>query len=178
MKHYYVKVTLETGEWTDGHAGGRCEDAELQAGAITFCLGVEARTKEDALTKATAAARTAIQLAAAATHRLGPDQLKLLDGDTGHRGEDARRKQLLRDRKPPMPWTLLSPAEIERYRSDEQFRREMKARWDSEWSPDDVNGAECWAVSVESTEVLLYPKECTFVFHGCWFSASGSGSGS
>ena len=39
MKHYYVEVKLETGDWTDGWAGGRCEDAELIAGEIVLCLG-------------------------------------------------------------------------------------------------------------------------------------------
>jgi hypothetical protein len=96
MKNYHVEVTLETGEWTDGWAGGRCEDAELIAGNITLCLGVEAHTKEEALTKAVTAARTAIHHAGTATLRFRSTQLKPLAN-----GDDESRMQLLDDRKPP-----------------------------------------------------------------------------
>jgi len=165
MKHYYVEVTLETGEWTDGWACGRCEDAKLAAGKIVLCLGVAAYTEADALTKAVTAARTAIHNAGTATLRFEPTRLKLLDGD------EPRRKQLLHDRKPPVPWTLLPPAELERYRSDERYRRETDL---PSWSSGDVNGAECWAVTVVSEQTLL--PEQPPVLHGCWLSASGSGS--
>ena len=95
MKHYYVEVTLETGEWTDGGAGGRCADAELLEGHILLCLGVDAHTEADALTKAVTAARTAIQNVGTATLRFEPTKLKLLDGD------QPIQTQLLRDRNPP-----------------------------------------------------------------------------
>ena len=39
MKHYYFEVTFETGDWTDGWACGRCEDAELIAGKIVAVPG-------------------------------------------------------------------------------------------------------------------------------------------
>ena len=76
-----------------------------------LCLGVDARTREEALTKAVAAARTAVQNAAIATLRWEPSQLKSLDGDEP-------KLTLLHDRKPPVPWTLLPPAELERRRND------------------------------------------------------------
>jgi hypothetical protein len=94
MKHYYIELIFETGDWTDGWAGGRCEDAELVAGKIVLCQGVKAHTETDALTKAVTAARTAIHNAGTATLRLEPTQLKLLDGDEP-------RLKLLHDRKPP-----------------------------------------------------------------------------
>lgn len=164
MKRYTVEVTLETGEWTDGHACGRCADAELWAGEIYLCLGVEAHTEADALTKACTAVRAAIHHAGRATQRFEPTQLKPLDGD------EPRRTQLLHDRKPPVPWTLLSPAELERYRSDKRYRREI------DWSSSDVNGAECWAVEICPHTTKLPPEQDTAVFYGCWLSASGSGS--
>ena len=95
MKHYYVEVKLETGDWTDGWACGRCADAELIAGEIVLCLGVDAHTEADALTKVVTAARTAIQSAGSATRRFEPTQLKLLDCG------EPRQAQLLRDRNPP-----------------------------------------------------------------------------
>jgi hypothetical protein len=94
MKHYYIELIFETGEWTDGWACGRCEDAELIAGKIVLCLGVEAHTEAEALTKAVTAARTAIHNAGTAALRFEPTQLKLLDG------EEPTLK-LLHDRKPP-----------------------------------------------------------------------------
>ena len=167
MKHYYVEVTLETGEWTDGGAGGRCADAELLEGHILLCLGVDAHTEADALTKAVTAARTAIQNVGTATLRFEPTKLKLLDGD------QPIQMQLLRDRKPPVPWTLLSPAEIERCRSDIRNGREADF---PRWSSDDVNGAECWAVTVVSGQITFPPPEVIpKLVHGCWLSASGSG---
>jgi hypothetical protein len=60
MKHYCVEVIFETGDWTDGWACGRCEDAQLIAGKIVLCLGVEAHTRSEALSKALTAARTAL----------------------------------------------------------------------------------------------------------------------
>ena len=162
MKSYHVEVTLETGEWTDGWACGRCADAELMAGEIVLCLGVEAHTDADALTKAVTAARTAIHNAGIATLRFEPTQLKLLDR------EKSWQTQLLDDRKPPVPWTLLSPAEIERYRSDARDRRDLP-RWPSL----DVNGAECWAVTVVSGQIALPPEQEAAVVHGCWLPASG-----
>jgi hypothetical protein len=162
MKHYHVEVILETGEWTDGWACGRCEDAELMVGKIVLSLSVEAHTDADALTKAVTAARTAIHNAGSATRRFGPTQLKLLAGD------ERMEKQLLRDRKPPVPWTLLSPAEIERYK-----RGEMDL---PRWSSGDGDGGDCWAVTVVSVEMIFPPEQQTTVRHGCWLSASGSGS--
>ena len=168
MKHYYVEVKLETGDWTDGWACGRCADAELIAGEIVLCLGVDAHTEADALTKVVTAARTAIQNAGTATRRFGPTQLKLLDGD------EPRQTQLLHDRKPPVPWTLLPPAEIERYRSDGRNRRETDL---PRWSSGDVNGAECWAVTVCRHTL---PNNLNDPMHssmfGCWLSASAQGS--
>jgi hypothetical protein len=166
MKHYYVEVTLETGEWTDGWAGGRCADADLIACKIELSLGVDAHTEADALTKVVTAARTAIHFAGTATLRFEPTQLKLLDGD------EPRRKQLLHDRKPPVPWTLLPPAELERYKRDERYGRETDL---PRWSSGDVNGAECWAVTVVSGQITVpRPEEVTTVLRGCWLSASGS----
>jgi hypothetical protein len=165
MKHYYIEVTFETGEWTDGWACGRCEDAELLAGKILLCLGVDAHTEEEALTKAVTAARAAIHNARTATLRFEPTQLKLLNRD------EPWGKQLLRDRKPPVPWTLLSPAELERYRSDEQCETDFPR-----WSSGDVNGAECWAVTVASGQITLPPEQVAPVLRGCWVPASGSGS--
>jgi hypothetical protein len=167
MKSYHVEVTLETGDWTDGWAMGRCEDAELIAAKTVLCLGVEAHTEADALTKVVTAARTAIHNAGTATLRFEPTQLKLLDGD------EPRLKQLLHDRKPPVPWTLLPPDEVERYRSDARYRRETDL---PRWSSGDVNGAECWAVTVVFGQITLPPEQFTTVLHGCWLSASGSGS--
>ena len=164
MKHYYVEVTLETGEWTDGGAGGRCADADLIACKIELSLGVDAHTEADALTKVVTAARTAIQNAGTATRRFEPTQLKLLDGD------EPRRKQLLHDRKPPVPWTLLPPAEIERYRSDGRNRRETDL---PRWSSGDVNGAECWAVTVRHNTLSNDPNDpMRSSMFGCWLSAS------
>jgi hypothetical protein len=165
MKHYYVEVVFETGEWTDGWACGRCEDAELICGEIALSLGVEAHTDEEALSKAVTAARTAIHNAGTAAVRFEPAQLKLLAGD-----KHQRRQQLLHDRKPPLPKTLLTPAELERYRTDERYRHETR------WSSSDVNGAECWAVAVASGQNTLPPEEYDAVLRGCWVSASGSGS--
>jgi hypothetical protein len=162
MKSYHVEVTLETGEWTDGWACGRCEDAELIAGDIVLCLGVEAHTEADALTKAVTAARTAIHNADTATQRFEPTQLKRLDGD------EPTKEQLLRDRKPPLPWTVLSPAEIERCR-----RGEMDL---PRWSSGDVNGAECWAVTAVSVQITYPQEQFPPVRHGGWLPASGSGS--
>ena len=173
MKNYHVEVTLETGEWTDGWAGGRCEDAELIAGKILLCLGVEAHTQDEALSKAVTAVETAIHHAFIATLRWKPAQLKPLVI-----GDDESRMQLLADRKPPVPWTLLSPAELERYRAererytgDERYRREMDL---PRWSSGDVNGAECWAVTVVSGQITLPPEQWDPVVRGCWLSASGS----
>ena len=164
MKHYYVEVKLETGDWTDGWAGGRCEDAELIAGEIVLCLGVDAHTEADALTKVVTAARTAIHFAGTATLRFAPTQLKLLDGD------EPRRTQLLHDRKPPVPWTLLPPAEIERCRSDERYR--LETDW-PRWSSGDVNGAECWAVTVRHNTLSNDPNDpMRSSMFGCWLSAS------
>ena len=72
-----------------------------------------------------------------------------------------------------MPWTLLPPAEIERYRSDGRNRRETDL---PRWSSGDVNGAECWAVTVVSVQ-STFPslEQVTTVPRGCWLSASGSG---
>ena len=164
MKHYYVEVTLETGEWTDGGAGGRCADAELLEGHILLCLGVDAHTEADALTKAVTAARTAIQNVGTATLRFEPTKLKLLDGD------QPIQTQLLRDRKPPVPWTLLSPAEIERCRSDRRNR--LETDW-PRWSSGDVNGAECWAVTVRHNTLSNDPNDpMRSSMFGCWLSAS------
>ena len=96
MKSYLVEVVLETGAWTDGWACGRCEDAELLAGKIVMCLSVEAHTKEEALTKAVTAARTAIRNAGTATLRCEPTALEPLDGDEPE-------LKLLHDRNPPIP---------------------------------------------------------------------------
>ena len=161
MKHYYIELTFETGEWTDGWASGRCEDAELLAGKIVLCLSVKAHTEAEALTKAVTAAKTAIRNAGAATARWQPAQLKPLDGD---------RFQLLHDRKPPVPWTLLSPTEVERCRSGETDL--------PRWSSSDVNGAECWAVTVcHHTGFPNDPNDpMRSSMFGCWLSASGSGS--
>jgi hypothetical protein len=155
MKHYCVEMTFETGDWTDGHAGGRCEDAELWGGKIYLCFNVHAHTEEEALTTAVTAARTAIHNAATATRRFEPTQLKLLD-------RDKPQRQLLQDRKPPVPWTLLPPAEIERLRSDARYRRETG--W-PRWSSSDVNGAECWAVTVCPHHPNDLPRDSLF---GCW----------
>ena len=164
MKHYCFEMVFETGEWTDGWACGRCEDAELIAGKIELCLGVEAHTEEEARTKAVTAARTAIHNAGTATLRFEPAQLKLLDPD------EPKQKQLLHDRKPPVPWTLLSPAELERYRSDERYWPEKDL---PRWSSSDVNGAECWAVIVgQHTGFSNDPNDPDdFSMFGCWLSA-------
>jgi len=154
MKYYYIEMTFET-EWTDGWACGRCEDAELIAGRIDLCLGVKAHTEEEALTKAVTAARTAIHNAGTATLRFEPAQLKVLNCD------ESWEKQLLHDRKPPVPWTLLSPAELETALP--------------RWSSSDVNGAECWVVTVCPHTVVLNDSddpERSSMF-GCWL---GSGS--
>ncbi len=168
MKHYYIELVFETGDWTDGWACGRCEDAELIGGEIVLCFGVEAHTEEEALTKAVTAARTAIHNAGTATLRWEPTQLKLLDGDEP-------KLKLLHDRKPPLPWTLLPPAELERYRSDERYRRETDL---PRWSSSDVNGAECWAVTVgRHTGSPFDPDDpMRSSMFGCWLSSSGSGS--
>jgi hypothetical protein len=162
MKRYYFEVTFETGEWTDGWAHGRCEDAELIAGTIQLCLGVEAHTEEEALTKAVTAARTAIQNAGTATQRFEPTQLKLLDGDEpmelGRRGSGWRLK-LLDDRNPPVPWTLLSPAEIERRTGEMDLPG---------WSSSDVNGAECWAVTVCRSIAGSPHNPPRSSMFGCW----------
>ena len=152
MKHYYFEVTFTTGDWTDGWAGGRCEDAELIAGTIQLCLGVRAHTDEEALAKAVEAARTAIQNAGTATRRFEPTQLKLLGFDEPH-------LELLHDRKPPVPWTLLPPAEIER-RTDEMNL--------PGWSSSDVNGAECWAVTALYSRVGSPRKPAMCSMFGCW----------
>jgi hypothetical protein len=161
MKRDYFEWTFETGDWTDGWACGRCEDAELLAGKIGLCFGVEAHTQEEALAKAVTAARTAIHNAGNATLRFEPTQLKLLGFDEPH-------LELLHDRKPPVPWTLLPPAEIERYRSDERYRRETDL---PSWSSSDVNGAECWAVTVKvdrhnTTTGMFDPRRRSRF--GCW----------
>lgn len=77
IKDYCVEMTFETGNWTDGHANGRCEDAELWGGEIYLCFDVHAHTEEEALATAVTAARTAIHNAATATRRFDPAQLKL-----------------------------------------------------------------------------------------------------
>jgi hypothetical protein len=169
MKHYCFEVTFTTGDWTDGWAGGRCEDAELIAGTIQLCLGVRAHTDEEALAKAVEAARTAIQNAGTATRRFEPIQLKLLDLDEqsedspGDSSDPTRggtwRLQLLHDRKPPVPWTLLPPAEIER-RTDEMNL--------PGWSSSDVNGAECWAVTALYSRVGSPRKPAMCSMFGCW----------
>jgi len=128
-------------------------------------LGVDSHTDEEALSKAVTAARTAIHNAGTATLRFEPAQLKVLNCD------ESWEKQLLHDRKPPVPWTLLSPAELERYRSDEQCETDLPR-----WSSGDVNGAECWAVTVASGQNTLPPEQYDAVLRGCWVSASGSGS--
>jgi hypothetical protein len=162
MKDYCFEITFETGDWTDGHAGGRCEDAELAAGDIYLCFDVHAHTDEEALATACAVARTAICNARDAILRFEPTQLKLLD-------RDKPQGQLLRDRKPPVPWTLLPPAEIERLRSDARYRRETG--W-PRWSSSDVNGAECWAVTVRRHDTTGMPydydPERDDSMFGCW----------
>jgi len=165
MKHYCFEMTFETGEWTDGWAMGKCEDAEVIYSTIQLCLGVDAHTDEEALTKAITAARTAIPTAGTATLRFESGQLKLVDSD------ESCQQQLLDDRDPPLPWTLLPPAELERYRNDAQYRKETDL---PRWSSSDVNGAECWAVTVrQHTGSAFDPDdpERSSMFC-CWLSAS------
>lgn len=181
MKSYYVEVVVETGDWTDGWACGRCEDAQLIAGKIVLCLGVKAHTEADALTKAVTAARTAIHNAGTATLRWQPAQLKLLDGDEPFRlkllmlldGDERANLKLVHDRKQPERDFAAMSAE-EQARDGEVDRVCEAIERVQAQSPIPVNGADCWAVILgQHTGFPNDPNDpMRSSMFGCWLSSS------